>query len=313
MEWIDSIREVISVTEIAKICNRSERTIRDWQKEKFQMDFECFEKVSKVLKKKIPEVQKVPRYVHTKDAGKKGAATLLKRYGKLPIDEKKRKEKWDLWWKTKGRYKRLPDAFHAKKVHIPSKSKKLAEFIGIMIGDGSVTPYHVAVTLNAEDDKEYVEYVAKLVENLFHIQPHLYKREAQNTINIVVTRKLASLFLQDLGLPVGDKVRSNTSIPNWILDNKIYARACARGLMDTDGSVFMHSYTSKGKRYVYKKLSFTSAVPKLILQMRDVLKENNIVSHIQGKNLRIGAASDVKRYFTVFGSSNPKHLKRWLK
>ena len=35
------------------------------------------------------------------------------------------------------------------------RSNVLAEFIGIMMGDGTVSPYHIGMTLNRVDDKEY--------------------------------------------------------------------------------------------------------------------------------------------------------------
>ena len=41
-----------------------------------------------------------------------------------------------------------------------------------------------------------------------------------------------------------------------------------------------------------------------------VLESNNITANLKGRNVRVGSRDDVRRYFKVIGSSNPKHLKR---
>jgi hypothetical protein len=51
-------------------------------------------------------------------------------------------------------------------ITIPNKySNKLAEFIGIMLGDGHITPTQVTVTLGTKE-YEYVIYVAGIMKDL---------------------------------------------------------------------------------------------------------------------------------------------------
>src|SRR4030042_5399414 len=53
-------------------------------------------------------------------------------------------------------------------VSIPSKySIDVAEFFGILLGDGSVTKYYSKVYLNAKADINYVPFVKRLAHRLF--------------------------------------------------------------------------------------------------------------------------------------------------
>ena len=85
--------------------------------------------------------------------------------------------------------------------------------------------------------------------------------------------------------------------------------------MDTDGCVVIHRYKSKGKIYCYKKLSFTSRSLPLLNSVKNILTELKIKNRITKDNyeIRIDAKKDVKRYFDIIGSHNPKHIMRYEK
>ncbi|MBM4467703.1 MAG: hypothetical protein FJ014_19490 [Chloroflexi bacterium] len=57
---------------------------------------------------------------------------------------------------------------------IPEKSPLLAEFIGIMLGDGSITDHQVTVTLNKTDDAEYANFIRELIGGLFGIASSIH-------------------------------------------------------------------------------------------------------------------------------------------
>src|SRR3989344_3154088 len=54
--------------------------------------------------------------------------------------------------------------FVVRKILIPSFSSDLAEFIGIVLGDGGITSRQVVITLHKDDDRDYAEYVVGLVK-----------------------------------------------------------------------------------------------------------------------------------------------------
>lgn len=307
--WFKKIESFATNSTLADMCHCSERTIRDWKNGRFRPRNDCVQKICRQYKIQMPAVTRVSRFEHLKTAGKEGGLSVLKKYGKLPIQEQNRKERWREWWEKTGKDSYITS--HAPlKITKPKKSPSLAEFIGIMIGDGTVSTYHIGITLNATDDAEYAIFVTKLIKKLFGVHPKIYKRKGKNAIAITVARKLLVEYLHLLGLPIGNKIKQGLDIPRWILNNPEFAKACLRGLMDTDGSVFTHVYRSKMKTYRYKKISFTSASPALLVSVQQILTQNNIRSHISKTNLRIGTKTCVERYFSYISSNNNKHLKR---
>lgn len=63
---------------------------------------------------------------------------------------------------------RYPKKSHRKAVIFPKDSVALAEFFGIMIGDGGINnSWQVNVSMNAVKDKTYARYISRLIQGLF--------------------------------------------------------------------------------------------------------------------------------------------------
>ena len=199
-----------------------------------------------------------------------------------------------------------------KPICIPEVSPQLAEFVGIMMGDGGMSRYQATITLHRDDDWDYAKFVSAQVKELFGYTPGIRVSTKQAVVRIVISRINIVRFLYSLGLPIGDKIRNHIDIPRWIRKKDFLLHACVRGLVDTDGSVFVHSYLSKGKRYAYKKLSFTSASEPLRQSVKKTLQGLGLQARLGSNNdVRIDSKNDTHRYFEVIGSSNPKHLRRY--
>ncbi len=311
--FIESLERTYHTEKIAEICSCSTRTIRDWRREKYDMHLACVDALSKFACIPFPEIRNVrERYGHVSRAGRKGAQVVMSKYGRVPVDENQRKKQWNKWWQKYGRFSQ-PPRFEAKPVHKPTKSIELAEFIGTMMGDGGMSRYQAAITLHHIDDREYIDIVMGRIQRLFKIKPSLYHIPKSSVFNIVISRAGIVTYLHSLGLPIGNKVRQQFDIPDWIKGNKKYVIACVRGLVDTDGSVFTHSYKVKGKWYHYKKLSFCSRSQPLQYSVAKVLTDLGMRARITGYDVRLDSVEDMEKYFTTVGSSNPKHLKRCAK
>lgn len=309
--FLEQIIKQLTVADLARFCHCSEHAIRDWRREKFSMPITTVRALA--IRTHVP----VPRdilirdiYAHASKAGKAGMAAVMAMYGGIPRDEKYRKEQWRLWWKSTGKFKKNP-ILESKAVHKPKHSAELAEFIGIMMGDGGVSEYQVIVTLHHVDDLEYASYVTKLIEKLFRVNPRVYHLYKKSVNNIVISRKELVRYLHELGLPIGNKVKQQFDIPEWIKLDRNYSIACLRGLVDTDGCIFTHKYRVKDTRYAYKKLSFTSASKPLRQSVYDLLQKLEFHSRIAGEDVRLDRVADMSRYFKLVGSHNPKHLRRY--
>lgn len=315
-DFIFSVKEAMSKSwkELAEIIGISRRTLNDWKNEKFTMSLEATNKLSELSGVKVPESCKIKeRYWYTKKAGKAGGNAKYKKYGKVAINENKRKENWLKWWKDKGQFKTDNPIGKQKPIKEPHYSEKLAEFTGIILGDGSISKKQIIITLHKKDDREYGNFITNLIEKLFNVPVGTYNKENINAVNYIVSRKkLVEFCIDKLGLKTGNKVKQQVDIPKWIKENKKYSIACVRGLMDTDGCVFKHTYKSNGKEYSYKKISFTNYSKPLRESVHTILSDNKITSRFsQGRDVRIDSKKDVHKYFQTFGSNNPKHLKKY--
>lgn len=311
VEWMKIVSKKASVSQMSKICDCTDRTIRAWRTGQNMMPYTSLVLLAKEFGLAVPKVNQVGRYAHTRRAGLIGSAVVMRKYGKVPINEKVRKESWQIWFDNGG--KNLISKKFTKSISVPEKSEDLAEFIGIMLGDGGMTRFQLTVTLHLIDDLEFSNYVKNQIERLFGIAPSVYIRKKVNTVCIALARKNAIEYLVSLGLVIGNKVKQKIGIPDWILENEKYSLACLRGLMDTDGSVYVHTYQVSGKEYKYKKLCFSSASNRLRKDVMFILHRFGSAATCSGTNVRIDSISDVKRYMEVVGSSNPKHLKRYSK
>ncbi len=313
-KFIEKILSQIPIKKAAKLCNLSERTIRDWRREILTMDYAAIQKLCKKINIPLPKNLKTKkRYWYVYNGGSAGGLAVWKKYGIIGGNPKHRKKKWYEWWEREGKYKPHPIINAPISIEKPRCSKELAEFIGIVLGDGGITKYQVTITLHRKDDKEYGEFVTNLIKNLFDVHIGEYLR--QNAIGYSISRvELVKFCTEKLGLKRGNKIKQQIDIPDWIKQNKQYAIACVRGLIDTDGCVFNHKYKVKEKWYSYKKLSFTSYSKSLRESVFNILKNNGLNPRFaQDKDVRLDSIENMKKYFKIFNSHNPKHLRKYYK
>lgn len=212
---------------------------------------------------------------------------------------------------------KYPNKSHRKFVTLPKPSPGLAEFFGIMIGDGGINnAWQANITLNATKDRAYSRYVHDLIGKLFSVTPTMFKRKSSDALRILLNSVTVVDFLVTQGLQRGDKLRQGLKIPNWILARKAYKAACVRGLIDTDGCIFVHTHTVAGKKYQNVGLTFSSRSLELIFQVAAIFEEFGIVPHISGRgqDIYLYRADAVEKYLTLFGSSNERIssiYKKW--
>ena len=304
----------ISYVELAKICVISRRTLSYWISEKKKMSYNSVVILSKMSGVTLPIDIKIKRWnEHLKEISRKGGVAHFVKYG-IVSDELIRKKAWRIWWNKEGKYKDIK-ILKRMEIKIPSKDIFLAEFIGIIIGDGCMTNNSVRITLDSLTDKEYILYVQALAEKLFGIKPRIYKHKKFRATDIVLQRVNLIDFLKSLGLKTGNKIKQNIDIPSWIKKDKKLSLRCVRGLMDTDGCIFIHSYKVNGKTYNYNKIAFTSKCSLLLESVRKILI--NLGLHVRmtkdSNDIRIENKNDVAMYMAHIGTSNQKFINKMIK
>jgi trans-aconitate methyltransferase len=127
-----------------------------------------------------------------------GQSTVYDRLLRLNIPSQPSKK---LHYKNKQHYVKIPKHY----------SNSLAEFVGIMLGDGHISHFQAIVTLgNKEGD--YVKYVSELVNRVFKTQSRVTIKNGIYKTVYVGSTELVN-WLKKMGL-VHNKVNSQVDIPN---------------------------------------------------------------------------------------------------
>ena len=314
-EFLEGCRLKLNLSndEFASLLGISVRTLTDWKRKKFLLPEKAAKFLSRKAGIKIPEPEKLmEQFWYAKKGARKGALSMLKKYGRVGGDPELRKAAWFRWWEKTGKFQKRK-IFARKLITKPNKSVELAEFVGIMLGDGGMTNNQITISLNRETDYEYMMYVKNLLSKLFDVEPSLREDRDSLATDIVVSRMELVDFCKSIGLKVGNKIKQQVDIPSWIKQNEKFMTVCVRGLVDTDGSVFNHKYRVGGKIYSYKKMDFSSCSKPLLNSVYVAIKKQGLRPRVtkDGKKIRLESIEDMKKYFSIIGSSNPKHLKRY--
>lgn len=297
----------ITSLELSKLLNISDRTLRSWISEKKKMSYVALLHLVGITGTPLPEKIEILRWSdHAKSAGQRGGATTYAEHGAMG-NEANRKAGWIAWWEREGKNKDQK-IFQKKSIIIPPKDVLLAEFVGIMVGDGNINAYAICITLDSVADCEYVPYVKDLLKKLFGIEPKLYYHKSDRAVAVVVASKNLVEFCLSIGLKYGNKIKQNLDIPDWIKENSDFGVACVRGLVDTDGCFFNHAYKVNGKTYTYPKIAFTSKSPLLLGSVSRILIKLGFCVRMtkDGNDIRIESQKSVLKYIELIGSSNPK-------
>jgi intein/homing endonuclease len=220
-------------------------------------------------------------------------------------------EKSDNWGRQKGG---LLSTGTTKSITSPKYSKKLAELIGIVLGDGNLhmlnkQSYMLRIAGHSVLDKDYLSnYVYRLCYDLFNISPKIYYSKRSQEMLVLVHSKAVVEFLIGAGLFTGNKITTKVDIPHWIIDNKSYIQACLRGLIDTDGSIFRMS----NKDPHLLRLSFTNYNITLLTSTRNAFIALGYFPSkiITGHSFFISRKTDIVKYLKEIRFSNQKHIKR---
>ncbi len=301
--------------DIAKRLSVSVRSITDWKREKFSIPVNTARKLSKISGVRIPRgVKELDEFWYTSKGARKGGLASYKKQGGIIGDPKFREQKWREWWENVGRFQKRK-IFLRKPITKPQKSLLLAEFVGIMLGDGGISKRQITITLNSETENQYIIYVGNLMERLFGVKPSVLKDKKFLAVDLIISRTELVDFCRDIGLKIGNKVKQKADVPSWIKKNSNFMKSCVRGLIDTDGSFFTHQYRSGGKLYRYKKIDFSSCSGPLLNSVFIFLKKSGLRPRItrNGKKLRIESIDTVGKYMKIIGTSNLKHLSRYRK
>ncbi|MDD5649892.1 MAG: LAGLIDADG family homing endonuclease [Candidatus Nanoarchaeia archaeon] len=196
-----------------------------------------------------------------------------------------------------------------------ANKNKLAEFIGIMLGDGNIYSkdgtHRIVVTGHCEEDYDYLtNYVKPLIKNLFGREASLWNHKNKNAIALAVYSKILTENLITLGLVAGTKTMK---IPKFIKTKKEYIAKFIRGVADTDFSI---SFTKKHHTYPLITGSFSNK--EFTEEIISLLKNFDMKANLYSKchhgfmiyKLDLYGRENLQKWMKNIGFSNPKHLTK---
>ncbi len=307
------LKSNLSTRELAQIVGVHPRSFRDWRREKLTMTLRAAELFSSKFSVVLEEDKKllINRWKKSKqDASRIGGIALFKKHGSPGTEEGRRKG----GIKSIANLRRNGIIPSVKIYNVPDNfNEDLAEYVGIMLGDGGITSSQCTITLNSYADRDYISFVSDFTYKLFGEKPKMFKKKDCNAITLYYSGSALVKYLCSIGLRIGNKVKQQVDVPDWIKTSRPYRIACLRGLMDTDGGVFIHKYTVNGKQYKYKKICFSNRSIPLLLFVMKALGElgfnPKIIDKVENKKVWLYNESEVNRYLATIGSHNLRLLK----
>ena len=303
------------VNRLAEVCGVHPRTVKDWWREKHRMPYDCLKRISKETGLIPPaRLRLVSDGWHIPVAARLGGKRYVQLCGSPGTLESRRKGGRI----SCERFQANPSLAQAlgfkvrKVIRRPRKSALLAEFVGIMLGDGCLSGrFQVGVSFNSATDRAYGAYLQDLFQRLFAVSATIQPHSKTCGWTVVASSRALVEHLQVLGLVQGNKVLHQVDVPTWILRKPSYRKACLRGLIDTDGSVYRYEHKVYGRKYAHLALCFTNRSHPLLRFMEETLTLNGYHPTVTGFHVSLYRRAEVERYFDDIGTQNAKHLQRY--
>ena len=195
-------------------------------------------------------------------------------------------------------------------------NRLLAEFIGIMLGDGSLNIYpgrtrtyrRLKITLNATKDAAYAQYIAGMIKKLFSVDASIQRRSYEkNTLDVFVFDKdVIELLTGRIGLRTSPKW-NQAEIPKRFLKPSL-ARLVVRGYFDTDGCIAVVNNNGT----VYPRLEMKVCPSPMQAQFFKILRNERFQfgAYEIGKGkvrIQMNGVDMLRKWNTTIGFSNERN------
>ncbi|MBD3303595.1 hypothetical protein GF343_00455 [Candidatus Woesearchaeota archaeon] len=193
--------------------------------------------------------------------------------------------------------------------------ENFAEFIGILLGDGSLSRYksnnsqRMKITLDSRE-KEYSRHICNLIHMLFYIKPEVLYRKKENTADIVLyNRRIISILLDEFGMASSPKW-NRAVIPDLCL-NKRLDLAVLRGYFDTDGCVVL----TNNNGIAYVRLEMKISPSPMQKQLIDILEKRGFRFGVydigRGKvRVQMNGKTQLNKWLKLVNFHNQRHIEK---
>ena len=190
-----------------------------------------------------------------------------------------------------------------KEILKPKLDSSLAEILGILNGDGHISPinYEICVVGSILED-DYLNYIQDLFEKTLKLKFTVLQEETKYKLR-TYSKNMVEFLVEEYGLPTGNKM-GKLKIPIKILKSKKLLVSYLRGLFDTDGTFYLRRKTDP-------VLEISSADYIFLKQVKDALITIRFNARISNTHISIYNKNHINQFFKIIKPANPKHLKKY--
>jgi len=201
---------------------------------------------------------------------------------------------------------------------------ELAELVGVIMGDGYIYSnygtHQVGIVGSPETDREYFEKIKELIKKIWDKEVRI-KIGGRGLRIIISSKEIAQLLINNFDIPSGKK-SDKIFICDRIAKDWDLTKHAIRGLVDTDGSVFVSKKPGVEK---YPTIELNTTSKKLAMQLKEILESQGFrVTKIWGRipkgqehclteyKVCLNGQNNLKKWINEIGFSNPYKLERAL-
>ena len=184
----------------------------------------------------------------------------------------------------------------------------MAEIVGIYIGDGHIyregNKFQIGFTGSPRTDRELFEKLQELIFKEWNKEAKIKFRERALRM-VFRSKEISNFLIRELGLPYGEGKCEKVEIPKVILKDWNLARHTIRGIMDTDGTIFV---SKKPRVKKYPTMEITTTSPVLAEQLREILLEQGFrVGNI--RRFKSKLSKRMSHRVPLYGKEN---VRKWI-
>ncbi len=183
----------------------------------------------------------------------------------------------------------------------------IAEIVGIYIGDGHIyrngNKFQIGFTGSPRTDVELFEHLQKLIKEEWGKETNFSVKRKGLRMRFR-SKKITGFLINDLNLCYGEGKCERVKIPEKICRNWILAKHTIRGIMDTDGTVFV---SKKPRVEKYPVMEITTVSSELANQLKRILSERNFRLGKIRKFVKEGSRPSYR--VALYGKKN---IVKWL-
>ena len=198
-------------------------------------------------------------------------------------------------------------------------NKRTSELIGAIIGDGCIRykpeihQYYIEIVGNKDNEQNYFKFLSNIFKEELGLNSFIKIRRGLRLK--VYSKDFVEFLINDLKMPFNKDKCKNIMIPKQIFEDTILLKACIRGIMDTDGSLF---FSNKGNNSDYPTIEISTISFNLANQLREMLSNKFRIGFREFKypnsqkiyRISLNGNKMVGLWIDEIGFSNLRNLKK---